>query len=85
MDDDIERLLIRIVGVDGCTYEGSLSSKVTTMYIGTRSDELLYNVLATQRSGEVKGRVAFVIEDRIDFERQRRICSEFAKQSKGRI
>lgn len=61
------------MGVDGGTHEGSLSGKVTAMYVSTCSDELLYDVLTTKRCGEVKGRMTLVVKDRIHIEGKGRI------------
>lgn len=72
------------MGIDGGTHEGSLSGKVTAVYVSTCSDELLYNILATKGRCKVKSRVALVVEDCVDIEGKGRIWGEFAKQIKNR-
>ena len=54
------------------------------MYVSTCNNELLYDVLPTKRCSKVKGRVALVVEDRVDIEGKGRIRGEFAKQVKNR-
>lgn len=72
------------MGVDGGTHERSLSDKVTAVYVSTCNNELLYDVLPTKRCSKVKGRVALVVEDRVDIEGKGRIWGEFAKRLKNR-
>lgn len=84
MDDDVECLLVRVVGVDGGTHEGSFSGKVTAMYVSTYHDELVYDVLATKGCGKVKGRVALVVEDGVHVEWKGRIRCEFTEEIKDK-
>lgn len=72
------------MGVDRGAHEGSLSDKVTAVYVSTCSDELLYYVLATKGCGEMKGRVSLVIEDSIHVERKGSVWGKFAKEMEKR-
>lgn len=73
------------MGIDRGTHDGGLSSKITAMYVGTCSDELLYDVLATKGCGKMKGGVTLVVEDHIHIRRKRGIRRQFAKQNKHGI
>lgn len=67
------------MGIDGGTYERCLSGKVTAVYVGTCSDELLHDVLATKGCCKMKGRVALVVNNCVDIEGKGRLRGEFAK------